>query len=259
MLIEGKLPSSYKAAAQYIENYYKGYNNDTSTHYWIDRIEDQTLRLRFEELRNAQEIKQALLQAYPNYDVIPVHSSDEIYISVDPSKRKFSDIALSDCHYDAPFKYVPQCDNIFIRVILSITENKTTFTTIGDKTSLLDRLDFNGMDYNSDFHCVKGFIPKDQSRMLLKLHFLCVHPTSSKTCAKFTRYINDKWTHISRESMRISAAPTNMLETILGHVIVLLSKLYNISTPSMAIGLIFLVYFLFRLRSTRRRATFKAF
>jgi hypothetical protein len=106
MLIEDKLPSSYTAAAQYIEDYYKGHNNNTSTHYWIDRIDDQTLRLRLEELRNAQEIKQSLVQAYPNYQIIPVQSSDEVYISVDPSKRKHSDIALSDCHYDAPFKYV---------------------------------------------------------------------------------------------------------------------------------------------------------
>lgn len=249
MLIEGKLPSSYKAAAQYIEDYYKGHNNDTSTHYWIDKIEDQSLRLRFEELRNAQEIKQALVQAYPDYDIIPVQSSDEVYISVDPSKRKFSDIALSDCHYDAPFKYVPQCGNIFIRVIMSVTENKTTFTTIGDKTSLLDRLDFNAMDYNSDYHCVKGFIPENQTRILLKLHFLCIHPESSKACVSFTRYINDKWTHFSREAMRMSAAPSNMLERILGHFIVLLSKLYNMSSPLMIIGLILLVYMFFRLRS----------
>jgi hypothetical protein len=158
---------------------------------------------------------------------------------VDPSLRKNSDIALSDCHYDAPFKYVPQCGNVFVRVILGLTENSTTFTTIDSKKSLLSTLDFNGMDYNNDYHCVEGYIPKGQIRILLKLHFLCIHPDSSKWCADWTQLINDKWTHWSREAMRRTVNPTNILDCVLGQIIVLLRTIYNkINFKWIIVGLI---------------------
>jgi hypothetical protein len=241
MLIEGRLSDIYNKDAEYVENYYKGHDNKKSTHYWIDKIKDDNLKSRLEKLRDAEEIIKKIQSAYPNHTIVPVKSSDEVYISVDPSKRNNSDIALSDCHYDAPFKYVPQCGNVFIRVILALTKNNTTYTTIEDKTSLLDKLDFNGMDYNSDYHCVKGYIPKDTTRILLKLHFLCIHKDSSEGCKNFTEYINDKWTHLSRESMRMSAEPTNPLEFLLGWIIVLLSKIYNNSRIILVIIILFLI------------------
>lgn len=246
MLIEGKLPKSYLNDVIYIEQYYSNHGNDSSTHYWIDEINDTVLKSKIDNVRNAEEIIDEIKKHYPKHNIVPVHSSDEVYISVDPSKRRNSDIALSDCHYDAPFKYVPQCGNKFIRVILAITKNKTTYTTIEKKTSLLDRLDFNGMDYNSDYHCVKGFIPKGDIRILLKLHFLCVDPQSTQICKNFTWYINDKWTHISREAMRMSAKPQTFFEYFIGFFIVFLSKLYNNSRPILIILLYIYLIFLFK-------------
>lgn len=242
MLIEGKLPDSYARDAQFVEEFFTGVGNDTSSHYWIDKINDPELRKRLERLRNAREIPESLQRYYRQYTIVPVKSSDEIYLSVDPSKRKNSDVALSDCHYDAPFKYVPQCGNVFVRVILAITENSTTFTTIDDKTSILTTLEFNAMDYNRDYHCVQGYIPDGTVRILLKLHFLCVSPTSPQRCSEFTRYINDKWTHLSREAMRLSASPDNVIEKTIGYLIVVLSKMYNSSTPISSFLLIVLVY-----------------
>lgn len=238
MLIQGKLPITYTQDAQFVEKYYDGHDNNSSVHFWIDKIHDKSLKLKLDKLRSANEILLQIQKAYPSHKIVPVQSSDEIYISVDPSKRKNSDIALSDCHYDAPFKYVPQCGNVFVRVILSLTENTTTYTTIGDKTSLLDRLDFNGMDYNNDYHCVKGYIPDGSVRILLKLHFLCIDKNSSSACATFTQNLNNKWTHISRDAMRFSSQPKNVFQLILGATIVLLSKIYNNSRAIILICLL---------------------
>lgn len=230
MLIQGTLSDAYLKYASYICEYFANIHKGSvtsSVHYWIDSITDRDLRFALDALRNANGIKEQIQTAYAGYSVLNVPSSDEVYISVDPSKRKNSDVALSDCHYDAPFKYVPQCGNKFIRIILALNENNTTFTTVEDKTSTLSTLDFNGIDYNNDFHCVQGYIPKDKVRILLKLHFLCVHPGSSVWCANFTEGINDKWTHISRELMRRSAQPQTFTDHALSYVIQTARYTYN--------------------------------
>jgi hypothetical protein len=245
MLIEGKLPNEYKIHADKVRTYYYGLHGDsaeTSKHYWINSVNDIEIRESLENLRNADEIRDAIQKAYPDYKIESVHNSDEVYISVDPSLRKNSDIALSDCHYDAPFKYVPQCGNVFIRVILGLTENSTTYTKIGDKVSILSTLDFNGMDYNTDYHCVEGYIPKGDIRILLKLHFLCINKDSSESCVDFTRGINDGWTHISRELMRRSAEPTSVMDRCLGYMIVFVRTLYIYSNVLIIIALLILLY-----------------
>jgi hypothetical protein len=229
MLIEGKLPTKYLQHANNVKNYYftkHVENTSESKHYWINS-ENAHIKQSLDILRNAPEIIETIQRTYPKFTIKPVHKSDEVYISVDPSLRKNSDIALSDCHYDAPFKYVYQCGNVFVRVILALTENSTTFTTIGTQKSLLSTLDFNGMDYNSDYHCVDGYIPKGKIRILLKLHFLCVHPNSPKYCANFTENINDWWTHYSRELMRRSVNPENIGDTLISYVILVVRTLYN--------------------------------
>jgi len=254
MLIEGKLPNEYSKYTDIIKNYFFDIHGDDSTvskHYWIDKIDNSKIKNALDVLRNADVIKETIQKAYPKYKIESVHNSDEVYISVDPSLRKNSDIALSDCHYDAPFKYVYQCGNVFIRVILGITENSTTYTTIEDKVSLLSTLDFNGMDYNNDYHCVKGYIPKGQNRILLKLHFLCKHPYSPNLCAYFSKSLNDKWTHLSRELMRRSTEPTNIFDTFLGTIIVVVRSMYTHSSFVIFITFIILAIFWWK------RKTFK--
>lgn len=232
MLIEGKLPKeTYISHCDKVKNYFlrkkQRETENSSIHYWINQIDDKEIKDSLEFLRNAPEIKQEIQKSYPKHIIKSVHSSDEVYISVDPSLRKNSDIALSDCHYDAPFKYVPQCGNKFIRVIMALNENKTTYTTIDNQKSLLSTLDFNAMDYNSDYHCVEGYIPKGDIRILLKLHFLCINPNSSNACVKFTESINDKWTHYSRELMRKSINPNTFSEKLLSKLILGVRKIYN--------------------------------
>jgi len=232
-MIEGKLPTyAYANHAQNITSYFKSirYNDEnvTSVHYWIDTI-DAPLHVRnsIKALRDAPVIIDKIQESYPGYRIVPEKNSDEVYLSVDPLKRRNSDVVLSDCHYDAPFKYVPQCGNVFIRIILALNENTTTYTTIESNKSVLSTLDFNGVDYNNDYHCVKGYIPPGEIRILLKLHFLCIHPTSPQSCIKFTHDLNNSWTHFSRELMRKSADPTTSLEHVISFVVLGCSKLYN--------------------------------
>lgn len=228
MLIEGKLPDIYRPSCKYIESYYKKNhnNNETSKHYWINNVQDVNVKDHLDKLRFATVIKHEIQKAYPSYVIENVPETDEVYISVDPSKRRNSDIALSDCHYDAPFKYIPQGGNIFIRVILAITENKTTYTVIEDKVSMLSTLEFNGMDYNKDYHCVKGYIPEGEIRIILKLHFICIHPNSSQWSRYFCREINNRWTHLSREAMRRTVSPKTVNDKILNYIILSVRYIY---------------------------------
>lgn len=228
MLIQGKLPETYNEYASSVSDHFTNIHkeSDTSVHYWINSITDLRIRNALEILKSANEIKQQIEKSYHGYNIISVPTSDEVYISVDPLKRKNSDVVLSDCHYDAPFKYVPQCGNKFIRIILALNDNNTTFTIVDDKSSVLSTLDFNGIDYNNDFHCVKGYIPKNKIRVLLKLHFICIHPDSSDWCVAFTRNINNSWTHISRELMRTSAKPQTITDHILSYIIQITRYIY---------------------------------
>ena len=229
MLIEGKLPDKYLKDTELVCEYYSSLNtdSDTSKHYWINTVDQEHIKRSLDTLRNASEITHAIQTAYPSYSIQPVHTSDEVYISVDPSLRKNSDVVLSDCHYDAPFKYVYQGGNIFIRVIIALNKNNTTYTTIDSRKSLLTTLDFNGMDYNRDYHCVEGTIPDGDTRILLKLHFICIHPRSPLFLVRFTEKINDSWTHISRELMRKSTNPETVGDTLLAIVILHTRTVYN--------------------------------
>lgn len=246
MLIEGKLPNNYLNSCKIIESYYKKKHkdNEQSIHYWINSIEDINIKKQLNILRYTDEIKKKIQEFYPDYIIENVTESDEVYISVDPSKRKNSDIALSDCHYDAPFKYVPQGGNKFIRVILSVTKNNTTYTTIENKKSMLSTLDFNGMDYNSDYHCVNGYIPTGEIRIILKLHFICIHPKSSKWYINFCKELNNNWTHISREVMRKSVSPNSITDHILNYIILTSRYIYIYINVIMIIILILIIIYL---------------
>jgi hypothetical protein len=215
MLIHDTLPSKYTHNIQFVYNNYKNnnLNGESSLHYWIDNIKDKELLEKINIIRNAPEIIRELEKNYPGYKIITVHESDEIYFSVSPSKRQGSDIGLSDCHYDAPFKYIYQGGNVFLRAILALNENNTVYTQVEDKTSLLSTGDYNVIRYNEDYHCVHGSIPANSNRILLKIHFIAIPPDTNPIWSDFCRYINNNWTHFSREMMRDSIKP----ETVQGY------------------------------------------
>lgn len=250
MLIHDTLPSKYKHYIQFVYNNYKNnnLNGDTSLHYWIDNIKDEVLFEKINIIRNAPEIIRELEKNYPGHKIIPVHESDEIYFSVSPSKRQGSDIGLSDCHYDAPFKYIYQGGNVFLRAILALNENNTVYTQVEDKTSLLTTGDYNVIRYNEDYHCVHGSIPSNSNRILLKIHFIAIPPNTNPIWTDFCRYINNKWTHYSREMMRDSIKP----ETAQGYLkqyLVLLSGFTWNNINIILIILIFLILFFWKRKS----------
>ena len=102
MLIHSTLPEKYKSNIDDIYNHYKNNNlsGEGSVHYWINDIENDQLVRKINIIRNAEEIKDEIKKHYPDYSILSVHESDEVYLSVSPSKRVGSDIGLSDCHYD---------------------------------------------------------------------------------------------------------------------------------------------------------------
>ena len=229
MLIHNTLPKKYFNSIDYVYNYYKNKNleGNHSVHYWINQVNHPTLQYHLNRLRNSPYFKLIINTYYPNYKIISVHTSDEIYLSVSPSKRIGSDVTLSDCHYDAPFRMVPQGGNIFLRAILALNENNTVYTQVNDKTSRLTKGDFNIIDYNNDFHCVKGKIPKNKDRIILKLHFVAIPRHSPLYFTRLCIWMNDGWTHFSREMMRDSIKPKTLTQKIKKNLVMVSHHIYT--------------------------------
>ena len=229
MLIHDKLPKKYNNSIDYIYNYYKNNNlyGLTSIHYWINDVKYNNLKQHLNRIRTSHYFKKAISKYYPNYKVISVPQSDEIYLSVSPIHRTGSDVTLSDCHYDAPFRMIPQGGNIFLRAILALNENNTVYTQVEDKTSKLTKGDFNIIDYNKDYHCVKGKIPKNSDRIILKLHFVAIPKTSPKFLTDFCIYINNGYTHLSRNMMRDSIKPKTIVQHLKKYIVRTCHHMYN--------------------------------
>jgi hypothetical protein len=86
--------------------------------------------------------------------------------------------------------------------------------------------DFHGLDYNKDWHCVEGSIPKGKYRVLLKMHYLII-PKDSEAFENWVRWINVSWTVGSRETMRMSANPQNLLEWLVALTVSISRIVFN--------------------------------
>lgn len=248
MLIHNSLPTSYNNSINYIYNNYKDENisGEGSMHYWINNINNKELEYHVNRIRNAPEIKNTIKKHYPEHNLELSTDTDEVYLSVSPSNREGSDIALSDCHYDAPFKYIYQGNCKFLRLIIALNENNNVYTQVDDETSLLTTGDYNIIDYNKTYHCVHGKIPENKNRIMLKLHYIAVPNNTNKIWIDFCRNINNWWNHLSRETMRHSIKPSNLTEYIKKYI-VLLSRLiwnYMFFLLFFLIFLFILVYFI---------------
>ena len=241
MLIHNSLPTSYNNSINYIYNTYKdeNINGESSIHYWINNIDNKELQYHLNRIRNAPEIKNTIKKYYIEHNVEPSTDSDEVYLSVSPSNREGSDVTLSDCHYDAPFKYIYQGNCKFLRLIIALNENNNVYTQVNDETSLLTTGNYNIIDYNKDYHCVHGKIPENKNRIMLKLHYIAVPYNTNKNWIVFCRKINNWWTHFSRETMRDSIKPSNLTEYIKKYIVLLSRLIWNY----MFFLLFFLVFF----------------
>ena len=203
-------------------------NYKTAHHEWIDRVEQSSYRDSLDRVRINPAILNKIHERFPNSTVKSVTDADEIYWAVSPVDAVGSDRSLVDCHYDAPFSWFPTGGVVFYRVILACNENNTV-TTIFPNENVRVKMttsDFHGLDYNKDWHCVEGSIPKGKYRVLLKMHYLII-PKGSEAFENWVRWINVTWTTVSRETMRMSADPQNPLEWLVAMIVSISRILFN--------------------------------
>ena len=198
-----------------ITNYMINDNNLISKHIWVEDIKNNDIYNILNKVRYSDDIYDVIKEKFTNHKIKNVIDCDEIYYAVSPKDANGSDRSLVDCHYDAPFSILPNFNVIFYRVILACNENKdvTTIFPNADIKVKMDTCDFHGLDYNKDYHCVEGEIPKDKNRVLLKLHYIIVpNDYGENTISEnYVKFINVKWTHLSRNFMRMSSNPKNIL------------------------------------------------
>ena len=168
-------------------------------------------------------------------------SIDEIYFSVNPKKAKNSDTIMIDCHYDTPWYHFVRGGIEIYRVLIACTENKTVETSLPyeDLKVFINKSDFYGLNYNKDFHCVKGTIDDDKVRVVLKIHFIIIPKTYQKNSynERFIRWIDETWAYGSRYSMNATIAPKTTFERILTNTVVSGRTIFN----HMWLSLFFLV------------------
>ena len=181
--------------------------------------------------------------------------SDEVYWAVSPKQAGGSDRVLVDCHYDAPFSWIPTGGVTYYRVIVAMNEN-TTVTTVFPTENASTKMttgDYHGLDYNTDWHCVDGQISAGKHRILLKLHYLIV-PDAAKNSGwpQFVRWMNVFWTKCSRETMRMSAEPANPFEWLVATFVNACRIIFNNYLLLLIPAIAFLLYQLFVTKRRRR-------
>ena len=213
-------------------------NIKTANHEWINNLDNMELKTYIETVRHSDVILNKIRAQFPDTRITNITESDEIYWAVSPKGAKGSDRSLVDCHYDSPFVLFPTFGVTYYRVIIATNENNNVITVFPheNKRVKMSTGDFHGLDYNKDWHCVEGEIPPDNYRVLLKLHYLIV-PKGSESYANYVKMINVWWTQLSREAMRMSANPQNILEYFVAMIV-------NISRILFNYGYYFIVFFI---------------
>jgi hypothetical protein len=224
MLIQGKIPESHEMTI--LRDHYKSNGKTMADHTWSEDVKEPTIKNAIDTLRNSSIIRDTLLENYPGSTIRSVPSIDEVFVSVSPLDAKASDRVLVDCHYDAPYKFIEGPSKL-VRIILALNDNSTVFTQVGDKTSKLSTGDFNGIEYNRDYHCVRGTIPSGKTRLMLKLHYLVIPDGTPEIFSQWSIFINWMWTKVTRFLMRNSANPTNPLQYLLAYIIQFARFFYN--------------------------------
>jgi hypothetical protein len=220
-------PETFKYISQTSKERYSQYKK--AHHEWIDKVEPGKFRDSLESVRQNEAIMNAINKKFPGSRIQAVTEADEIYWSASPKEAKGSDRSLVDCHYDSPFSIIPTGGVVYYRIIIAMNENDTVTTVFPneDKRVKMNTGDFHGMDYNKDWHCVEGSIPKDKYRVLLKLHYLVIPENTQQFWIDFVRYINVVWTYLSRETMRMSADPKTLFEIFIGYLVNISRFLFN--------------------------------
>jgi hypothetical protein len=229
-VISGNTSKKFSKELQYItEECEKKYKTiKKANHEWIDSLEESKFKEYIDKIRKSDILINKIREEFPNTTVKNVTEGDEIYWAVSPKGAKGSDRSLVDCHYDAPFAVLPRFGVTYYRIIIATNENDTITTIFPDenKKVKMSTGDFHGLDYNKDWHCVDGAISEGKYRVLLKLHYIII-PKGSEPYENYVRSINIWWTQFSRETMRMSADPKNILEQIIGSLVNITTIIFN--------------------------------
>lgn len=221
LFFHGNIKKNIKniSKAKYLEkNILKmiGYKRDKAKHIWINKIKDELCRKYIDDFCN--DIMNQIKNQMPEYELKKL-DWNEVMISVSPDKPKKSDNYLINYHYDSPFKNVYFGLSKCLRCILSVSENKTVKTVVSGKSSCLDILDFNIIDYNKTRHGVSGSIPLNKNRIILKLNFIAFKQKdrSYLKCYFYSKY----WNIISRFIMNMGQY------TLVWNVVKLMNRIIN--------------------------------
>lgn len=251
MIVTGKYENvdDLNSITEYIINKYN--NKLISKHFWIEDMKDSDIHDTLIKVKYSDDIYNVIRAKFPNHKIKNVNECDEIYYAVSPKDASGSDRSLVDCHYDTPFGFLPNFNIIFYRVLLACNENSDVTTKFPNDNIEVKMTtgDFHGLDYNKDYHCVEGEIPKNKNRILLKLHYILVpneyeDDTLSEKCV---RYINVNWTYFSRNFMRMSSNPQNIFEYIAGTLVNISRFLYN----NILILIIIIIFIVFLFRNSK--------
>lgn len=190
-------------------------------HIWTEEIKSRVYD-DIERIRTSDVLLNVLRQRFPDTRITNVREADELYYAVSPIIAQGSDRSLVDYHYDAPFAAV-ETGVRFYRIIIACNENMNVSTIFPhDNVSvIMNTGDFHGLDYNKDWHGVEGAIPINTYRVLMKLHYIVVPNVKGAGSPDevITKFLNVSWTKISREFMRMSAEPQNILEKAMGGIV----------------------------------------
>ncbi|GAX14631.1 hypothetical protein FisN_6Lh416 [Fistulifera solaris] len=118
--------------------------------------------------------------AAKHFDVCPVQSMNEIYVTAVGAKKEInSDAVFYTPHTDGPYWFLPGAS--LYRVLVGVTPNRMVRTRFNlqheSRDKVVDMYDVLGFDYSRELHWI-DHVPgavNDERRSLLKLHFI-VYP-----------------------------------------------------------------------------------
>ena len=181
-------------------------------------------------LENDAAIEAAFRTVFPkkHYDVVPVQSMNEIYVTAVGAKKSInSDAVFYTPHTDGPYWFLPYAS--LYRVLVGVTHNSMVRTRFNLQHStqdqVLDMYGVVGFDYNRELHWI-DHVPNaknEERRSLLKLHFV-VYPKGWHTYGKLCAYLNTSYNTWARGNFLTTLRPAGSYEIIMAWWIWLTTK-----------------------------------
>lgn len=199
-----------------------------TTHVWPHK-QDPTSKATV-ALENDAAIEAAFRTVFPkkHYDIKPVQSMNEIYVTAVGAKKSInSDAVFYTPHTDGPYWFLPHAS--LYRVLVGVTPNSMVRTRFNlqhsSQDQVLDIYGVVGFDYNRELHWI-DHVPNtknDERRSLLKLHFV-VYPKGWHLYGKLCAYLNTSYNTWARGNFLTTLRPSGAYEIIMAWWIWLTTK-----------------------------------